>query len=522
MQQTAKTIFLLLSLFCPLLWSRQIVESFDTLTYRNTSSTAIWNIVQGKIHAPYFINRNPGTPGQEDESVPIGTGADGVFSSSTSATFDTNHGANSALVTLNTASTYNFTTFTLAQGVTLKGSGTSPLILHVQGDVLISGTIDLRGSNGSDATSPYVTSANGGTASSGGGSGGSGLGFFTAPNAIGGNAGASGGGGGGASVGAGIAGAGGGGGNRYAGAVGGTGAGAGGTAGSAYNDDNLVPLLAGSGGGGGGAHTTEVSSGAGGGGGGGAIAIYAGGNITVSSTGHVLTTGGNGGSAGSYNAGAGGGGAGGSVIIFAAGTFSENGTINSQAGSGGTGAGGIDGGVGSDGVNRFATASGTLSGTGSESPAAMPGPITVFSQLAYTIESLVIDSRNTSPEYTSITREQTLNGGTATIEMAGSSDGFVSDTTGYVAESSLSSLSGKRYFKFRVTLQSASATASPEITKLTFNITDRVQTAFHLKVASCAAVTNPSEVGFPSLLVSLLLIMGAWVLGQVLSSQKEY
>ncbi len=458
----------------------------------DAASTGVWNLVSGKLHVPWVANfSGDNTPGQEDVIVDVGNGADGVFDAANFTRFDA--AATASLVTLDTSRVYQFTQFTLPAGVTLKGSGSQPLRFRVQGDVLIEGTIDLKGGNAGAAQMP-VAAANGGSACCGGGAGGSGR--VTTESADGTTPSAGGGGGGiaGTTSGAGgtDGGAAGGGGNAFAGGAGQAGGAGAGGGGLAYGVNSLSTLVGGAGGGGGGGNTFTPSRGAGGGGGGGAIAFFAGGDFTVSATGLIQTVGGTGGLGGNA-AGMGGGGAGGSVLIYAAGSGVDNNSapgIDSQGGSGGNDGGGgmLNGGDGSIGVHwfGFGTGDGGFTGTGNENPApATPvKPKVFYSTASYQVTSTAYDTGTPSPNYLSFSAETTEGaaGSTVSFEVAGSSDQFVSDDTGFVPATQITSLDGKRYLRFRATLKSASPTATPTVESIRIAF----QPVFEFSIGGCA------------------------------------
>ncbi len=237
--------------------------------------------------------------------------------------------------------TLNFTTFTLATGITLtfiKNAANTPVTLLFTGAVTITGTLSVDGLAGKNAISSTIFPS-AGAGGPGGFDGGAG-----ANNVV-------------TSVGGSGQGPGGG----TAGPVpvtGGTschasGGGFGSTAptvpsytycspvpgGPAYANPQLLPLVGGSGGGGGTmlASAGQVTAG-GGGGGGGAILLASSGTITV--TGTIAARGGAGGNAGT--GGAGGGGSGGAVRLVAT-TLAGSGSILATGGAGGVGGGGAGG-----------------------------------------------------------------------------------------------------------------------------------------------------------------------------------
>jgi hypothetical protein len=109
--------------------------------------------------------------------------------------------------------------------------------------------------------------------------------------------------------------------------------------GAAYGSAELLPLIGGSGGGGGVSYTQYRGSG--GGGGGGAILIAASGTVTIGSSGQILANGGDSGNAGSVtgvNPGSTGGGGSGGAIRIVATTIAGEGALLAKGGVAGTNA----------------------------------------------------------------------------------------------------------------------------------------------------------------------------------------
>jgi hypothetical protein len=247
-------------------------------------------------------------------------------------------------------------------------------------------------------------------------------------------------------------------------------------------------------------------SGAGGGGGGGVIEITAGGNIHLGATGQVLATGGDGGdlAGGGVKSGGGGGGAGGAIVLIAGGTLVDDGVINADGGQGGgTTAPAVDG-NGAQGRTRFVNSGIAWTGTGTESPLPnMPGSVansfgqTWHSKSSYWILSKSFDTENSSPVYTGITKtESKPTGSTITYQLAGSSDDFQSDTTGFVDSSQISQLNGKRYFKVKILMSSdpTDRTHFPEVSALSINFDPHFQNEFLFKsLAGCAAIHHSDK-----------------------------
>ncbi len=438
-----------------------------------------WNQITQSLRVPIVIQ------GAESQAISIGTGEDGAFLSTAGTT------------TLDSAVVHQFTTFELGAGATLTASGNDPLRILVQGDVLIEGTIDLRGTDGGDAFSPASTSRTGGAGIASGGAGGTGissllsstLGIGAGPSAaiLGGLAGV-------LSLLAGTdGGAGGGGGNAFVGEDGTANAVASGAGGAAFGEATLATLLGGAGGGGGAGNTVTDSAGGGGGGGGGAFALTTGGDLTLSATGQILVTGGDGGAAaGGLKAGGGGGGAGGAVRLYALGAGTNDGVINAQGGSGGAAA--VSGGDGSDGVNRFAFGTGAFVGAGTENPPPTSNPTVFYSTLENISVSDIEDTNSDRPRYTRFNTTETLHTGDGiSYEIAGSSDGFQSDDTGYFPVGQISRIDGKRYYRVKVRMTSASAATTPEVTQVRVHF----EPGFALGVMGCARAPRPYSMGFP-------------------------
>jgi hypothetical protein len=221
---------------------------------------------------------------------------------------------------------FNFGVVNIPTGVTVtftKNSGNTPVTILATGDVTISGTISVNGSNASN-----ITPGAGGPGGFDGGVGG----FINSAGFRG------------QGPGGGIAtsGAGGGGGFGY---VGNTGSGSGtwscgsgnspGSGGSIYGNTSLTPLIGGSGGGGGGGTSNYV--GGAGGGGGGALLIASSGTIRV--IGAITSNGGSGAvysqtttsCSSTYQTYAGGGGSGGGIRLIAN-TITGEGTISAAGG----------------------------------------------------------------------------------------------------------------------------------------------------------------------------------------------
>src|ERR1041385_8407477 len=89
-----------------------------------------------------------------------GNGADGVYSATTNTTLE--------------GGTYNFSSFSIAAGVTVTVTGSSPLVIQCTGPVNIQGTLSANGGNGGDGVT-FSTFGVGGVGVAGGANGGDGV-----------------------------------------------------------------------------------------------------------------------------------------------------------------------------------------------------------------------------------------------------------------------------------------------------------------------------------------------------------
>jgi len=244
----------------------------------------------------------------------------------------------------------NYTTVNIPSGVTVtfkKNSVNTPIYMLATGDVTISGTISVNGTEGS-----VVSSGRGGTGGYDGGLGG------TIVSQVGGK---------------GLGPGGGSPGIRSSNHGNGGDGGSFGTGGTTYGNERIIPMIGGSGGGGGASWTSNEGNG--GGGGGGAILIASSGTITI--TGSLTANGGKGAGCSYWYTGCGGGGSGGAIKLIAN-IITGNGTISAAGGSGG-GAHYTCGAAGSGGNGRIRLEANTMTRTASTSPAYSFGyPTTVF------------------------------------------------------------------------------------------------------------------------------------------------
>lgn len=473
MAGTPLKLFALAVLYSGLAGATILTESFASATQKDATSTAVWNIASGTVH-PNLKNAGYGMASSDSTvGFTVGDGSDGVFNSSTYANFGTVVG-NTITINALAFPVLNFTSFQLDNPYTLTIEN-GPLVIYSLSTVTIGGTILCSGVNGSPASA--ASGGGGGTSRCGGN-----------PGGAGGNSGASGtqgtptlaaiSGGFGAVFGAGAAGSGGGGGGAVSAANGGFGQpGTGGTAGAGGNsipDDDFSVLTASAGGGGGSGSDTE--GGGGGGGSGGTVVIHAVGNVLVSATGSVLARGGNGGAA--VSGGGGGGGGGGSIKIFSGGTINlvpGGFPVDATEGTGSvptTGAAG-DGGAGSTGRTWLAVPNELtdLQGAGVENPNTSLGfrgsvqyettPQTAISKSYDTGTALAIYNAVTfNPASTDVA-----------LQIAGSSDNFAVDDTGWLNASQVASLLNKRFVKFKLILTNSNSVVPTQIADVSVDFT---------------------------------------------------
>ncbi len=491
-----------------------ITEEFSNVSQKDTS-TAIWNIGLSEIHPTVKVDNYQVLSGDTPTAVTfdVGDGSHGDFNSSTYANFGSVVGL---LITID-ASVFpilKFSNFNLEAGYTLT-SVNGPLIIYSQSDVVVDGVIQCSGANGSPALG--TTGGAGGAGRCGGNTGGAG-GNLAASGMAGAPAtGSVRGGGGGTYTGA-APGAGGGGAGTFSGNAGGTGqsstpaTNAGGVAGAAVANHDFTILTSTPSGGGGSGSDTE--GGGGGGGGGGTVIIHAVGNVTITAAGQILARGGNGGSA--NTGGGGGGGGGGSVKIFTVGNLTLTSGIEVDV-NGGTGtvptlANAGDGAAGSFG--RTWIVSTTFSGTGSESQFSNLWSIGVsnFSTAAEAIVSKSYDTQSDTTQYQSILTNPISS--EIAVEVAGSTDNFVTNDSGWLPGSQINLLNTKRYVKFKITLTNTSPTVPTKIFSIAINLNSglsvvdsTLQQDFNFKGCGLIRVSSGSSAGVSSLFAALGLLL---------------
>lgn len=485
---------LLLFLVLPL--SAQAVRLTANFSKYKDSATCDWNTVLGKIRAPQESN---GT------ALDYGDGSDG----------DCNFSGTVA------AGTYNCRTLTITSNA--RFTGTVPVVIRVQGNATISGTLSVDGFPGNigNQTSPAVVVTAGGVAGPGGYNGGS-IDSSNFPTATLGDSFALGGGDGGDDT------------STAAGAFAGGGGGAGGKLGDQVLDtsgnngtesgvvvtsgiggadstpesnlsdeDNFETSIIGGGGGGGGGYGSENADstfyyGGSGGGGGGVLHLVAGGNITISGT--ISANGGRGGN-GIDLAGAGGGGAGGAIWLQSGQNIINNGTIQALGGTGGTvsstlAASGGNGGVGGVGHIRIDDIDGVLTGNVPTPVAqidnATPGIYDVGFQIAAcTALTTSLDTIGIINKFKSATASQVLNSGTLNVQIQDSAD---ATTWGALVPLNQIATLTRRYLRLDISLTPASAASSPELDAIAieYDITDKSDVEFKSEV-SCGSIDIDSD-----------------------------
>ena len=475
--------------------SISFTQNFDNKN-QYSSSSLVWNVSTQTLHPPLKVN-DYFEGSFQDLNFDIGDAKHGIFNSSTYQDWDNDGDISDKIITVNT-DTYpslEFESFNLLSGWTLQPEGSEPLIIRVQGHVVIDGTIDCSGENGQAVTSDQSQVALGGTARCGGGDGGRGgtdNGVSPVLPQAGGN--------GGASVTGGSAG------SQQAMVDGGDGAGGGGaysqnltdadngvrppastggSKGTNFEDNAFQETGGGSGGGGGfyytGSDTANHSRGGGGGAGGGVIYIYSGGNITLSSSAKITANGGEGGG-GNLKAGGGGGGAGGSILMFAGGEiFLNTAQVVALGGDGGTTLGG-NGGAGATGRTWITDGVGGDGPTGSgDNPVSLLAAIgsVNYQTGSFQAESVTIDSYNSFPQFVSVETTGTIQSGDQVLFDLSSnkSNNFVAN---WSESSTVIGVKLDRYFKYRIRITSNNENTPSTLESVKFNFNAYVLSDFDM------------------------------------------
>lgn len=471
-------VFTLGLFLTPLAAANQWVESFSNTT-TTASQTAVLNLEFEALHPQLrAIDYEAITPPPMDFDV--GDGSHGAFEPATYANFSVGGNLAGNIIRLDT-SVYpilQVTHFHLATGWFLEPVGTAELVIYSQGDVVVEGEIWCHGRNGTNSAG--VTPGLGGQGRCGGSRGGDG----GLPNDKGEDApdvtvDVTGGVGGNFFGGAPVDGGGGGSWNDSSLAGNGIGVNAGGGQGGASESEPYFMDLSGAAGGGGGSGFGG-QAGAGGGAGGGTVVIHTVrdfilGNDPDDGAPRILVYGGNGGT--SATGGEGGGGGGGSIKVYAGRTISIHDSDPLHGGSpvnGGVGSG-VNGG-GAIGRNWFASLNyNPFPATGFYTPAeqtpVIPGPIE-FTDAPQEWISTAFDTLSTNGTVQSIVANPVSSD--YVIELAGSTDNFVVDDTGW--QTDLSLLTNKRYLRMRVTVTNTLGSNADFLEDVTVNFTPGTDT----------------------------------------------
>lgn len=522
--------------FCAGGWSTKAATWSDDFASTSLieTTTMKFNAATGVLYPTVQIQGwNLGSGGQVT-NLDFGDGRHGAFDSTTYSRFGTVVGST---VTINTedfcqspsdaSCPLQVTSFNLAAGTTLIGTGAKPLEIRSLTDIIVAGTINCSGADGTAMNSNNTVVSSGGTGRCGGGSGGNGGSIVTeATNGtLGGTSLTR------AGLGANTANA-----SPAANNVGAAGGGGGGgysqvatgaeegysqaaviwdSEGGNFDDQGFSEVGGGSGGGGGkpysGTDVANHSSGGGGAGGGGVVLLSAFRDITVS--GSVLANGGNGGgTTGTLRAGAGGGGGGGTIGVWAGRnlSFPLSGVISAMGGSGG--ASGIDvadaptgdnpeqgkGGDGGDGrtwITDNDQCNGATCPAGENPPFLGVDEGYVRSVIsAFSVVSREIDLRNTAPVLNSFSVTASLSGGSSiTSEIATSDQTGFDPTSLWVTASSLVGQPLKRFVRYRLTVDNQDANSPAIVDAVTLDYSGHQQNdfAFTASCASLAELTAP-------------------------------
>ena len=232
-------------------------------------------------------------------------------------------------------------------------------------------------------------------------------------------------------------------------------------------------------------------------------------DISVGNLGEIDANGGNGGSS-NVQGGPGGGGAGGSVRAFAGGEIqllntSVAGASHANIGSGGTNALAVASANGGSGRSWFAAVTYDLVGfyTPSEEGVFAPGDVTFTSQTQELITTSY-DFRSTNWSFQSLTP---INGDLV-VEVAGSSDDFESDNTGWVTDPQ--QIAGKRYVKLKIQLTNSLGNQPFFLDQLVFAYSPSNLSDFEFEAVGCGRVENTEKPKGP--LPFLILLLPIFVL----------
>lgn len=477
-----------------------LVESFSDREIIE-SNTLVFNQALQSLHPTLLVEGYD--DGTQRQSFQVGDGRHGVFNSSTYASFDQDGDLTGNLIQIDTDEypILQVTSFLLEQGWTIETVGSGPLVIQSLTDITIHGLILCRGRDGQDGVGAQP--GLGGLGRCGGGSGGNG-GAVSSDGEDGASSSATiTGGQGGNFTGFGAVGGGGGGSwNQFsAPGSGSNGSINGGQPGLSVSDPDFT-FTEGSAGGGGGSGTA-TDAGGGGGAGGGAVLLSAVRNISVGSLGGIDANGGDGGSS-NVQGGPGGGGAGGSIRVFAGGeiqllNISGLGAGHAEIGAGGTNSLSVARANGGSGRNWFAAVTYDLVGfyTPTEEGIFAPGDVT-FSDQTQEIVTQSYDLRSTKWFFQSLTPVNS----DLVVQVAGSSDNFKSDDSGWLSDPQ--QVSGKRYVKLRIQMTNSLGNQPFFLEQLDFEYSPTTLSDFDFEAAGCGRVGHS---GYPKGPMPILLFI---------------
>ncbi len=509
-------------------------EDFLT-TNRRSTADLIWNSTMGILHTPLTIygwDYTLAAPAPQNRDIDVGTGEHGSFGPTTYANFDIDGNSSNNVIVIDTdqyPNGLNVTNFELSSGVTLSPVGDTPLVIKSFSDIVIVGTIDCSGANGTALNATNTSLSAGGQGRCGGGDGGNGGTLALA--AVSGSASGTAGGGVAGGAGGASGGIGGGGGGSYnltsASQDNGenpnvAGANDGGVAGAINTSDAGFALLNSGGGGGGGSASTngvDDSSGGGGGAGGGAILLMAFDIVHIANSGMVVANGGNGGGGGAnLDGGGGGAGGGGSIAMFAGNEVINDRVLGVSADGGTSGVttnltnGGSHGGAGVTGRIWMTDLDGALAGAGSE-----PGYANVLVALGnvrsreglYTATSTGIELFSSISTITAVNLvRQSSVANTVTVEFAsGDSPGF-NPVGQYIDSSLFVGAAAARFVKFKVTLNVTNQTqTSPQLDTVSLTYRPLFQTQFDFESGSCGRIQSGPGPKVPDYRLLIILLL---------------
>lgn len=496
-----------------------LTESFTTRA-DFASGSAIWNQALGKIHPTLQAMNYAAT--FTPLPVDVGDGSDGVFDNTTYAAFGTVVGTTLTIDT-DIRPVLQVTSFTLDPTWKIVTVGSNPLKIYSLSTVVIQGEIHCEGEDG--GASVGVTPGSGGNGHCGGQNGGDGgpAGGGAAQPGDDASAAVTGG-----TAGTGTLMGGGGGGSWSSASPPTNGPHASapdGQAGAYVSEPDFSTLAGGAGGGGGSGDAT--TAGGGGGAGGGVVIIHAVGNVEIgqaptSTTGFIYAGGGKGGDA-AGTGGPGGGGGGGSIQIFSGSEIflyntDASGASQAPGGASGTNTAADTGAAGGLGRSWISTSTFFTSGTGHYSPIEESPGVTGFNsgdiEFNPATESIVTKAFDTNTQSFSI---QSLDFTPASsdflFEVAGSSDNFASDDTGFQTDPAL--VANKRYLKMRLSITTSNVVTpdmidSATITYLLSGGTQNLiagQNSFNFKSAGCGRIDGGSAGNSLWLLLTPLMLI---------------